>query len=259
MSDDKAPLAIRLGDELLARGDMPPTGPGLDSLDSPWSLAAGTLLGLYALKRRDLAGLFLAGVGAGLVYRGAQQNDLLNGGWLRRLLNTRNKRLVPFERQMIVDRPPNEVYRFWRNLENLAIYMPRLRDVRPIDDRRSRWQLKITDSLRLQWTSELVEDRPDELIVWRVCEPSDIYHEGWISFEPLRDGLSTRVVLRVYLLAPAGALGARIVTWLQELPVRYYSGELERFRTILDSSNIDETGSPELLTSNDEPHDPADL
>lgn len=259
MTDNDRDLAIRPGDELLAQNETPPTGPGLESLTSPMSFVAGGLLGLWALKRRDLVGLFAAGVGAGLIYRGAEQNDLLDGQWLPRLLNTNNRRLVPFERQMIVDRPPEDVYRFWRNFENLAIFMPRIRDVRPLDDDHSRWQLKITDTLRLTWTSELVEDRPDELIVWRVSEPSDIYHEGWISFAPLRDGRSTRLTVRLYLLAPGGEVGAKILEWLQELPVRYFSGELERFRTIAEASRIDDDASPQLIDPTDDTPDPAEL
>lgn len=255
--DDKDQLATRSGDELLANTTtLPATGPGLDKIDSPMSFVAGGLLGVYALKRRDLVGLFAAGVGAGLIYRGAEQNGLLDGGWLRRLLNTKNRRLVPFERQMIIDRPPEDVYRFWRNFENLAIFMPRIRDVRPLDEERSRWQLKITDALRLEWVAELIEDRPGELIVWRVSEPSDIYHEGWISFEPLRDGRSTRLTVRFYLLAPGGEIGARLLEWLQELPMQYFSGELERFRTIVESSQIDEVRAPDLAESIDETPDP---
>lgn len=245
MSDPTSDTELSPGDEQLARTAPPPTGPGLDELDDPFSLVAGGLLGLYALKRRDLAGLFAAGVGAGLLYRGVRQNGLDNGGWLKKLLNTNNRRLVPFERTIIVDRSPDDVYRFWRNFENLAIFMPHIRDVRPLDDDRSRWQLKLSDTLRLEWTAELVDDEPDRLLVWRVCEPSDLYHEGWISFEPLRDGRSTRQTIRLYLLAPGGDLGARIVKRLHELPMRFFSGDLQRFRTILESSQLDESSTVE--------------
>ncbi len=217
--------------------DLPVSKPGLTDLERPTSLIVGGLLGLYALKRRDLVGLFAAGVGLGMAYRGAQQNNLLNGGWLKRLLNTGNRQLVPFERQLIIDCPPQETYQFFRQPDNLAVYLPHIRDVRVLDKTRSFWKLVLTEKLNLEWTAELVEDEPNRLLAWRVCEASDLYHEGWVRFEPLRAGQSTRVTTRVYLMAPGGRAGARLVEWLEELPLRYFSRDLQRLRTVLESQS----------------------
>jgi uncharacterized membrane protein len=217
--------------------DLPSKKPGLTDLEQPTSLIVGGLLGLYALKRRDLVGLFAAGVGLGMAYRGAQQNDLLNGGWLKRLLNTGNHQLVPFERQLIIDRPPGETYQFFRHPENLGVYLPHIRDVQIVDDQRTHWRLALTEKIKLEWTAELIEDEPDHFLAWRVCEASDLYHEGWVRFEPLRGGDSTRLTTRIYLMAPGGRAGARMVQWLEELPLRYFSRDLQRLRTVLESES----------------------
>lgn len=228
--------AVYPGDQTLRRKEPPSSSAGLEHIDHPGSFIAGGLLGIVALKRRDLAGLFAAGVGIGLLYRGARQNGLLDGDLMRRLLHTRARRLVPFERQLIVDRPPSAVYRFWRDLENLAVYLPRIRDVRIIDDTRSHWQLKLTDALHLEWTAELVEDEPGRRMVWRTTEDSDLYHDGWVTFEPLRDGQSTRVTIRLYIRAPGGDTGAKLLAWLQDLPLRYFSADLQTMRSVLETN-----------------------
>ena len=212
---------------------------GLENLPHKGPLIAGGLLALFGLKRRGLLGIFSAGVAAGLLFRGARDNGLLKGGWKRHLMHTSPQRLVPFQRQIIIDRPVADVYRFWANLENLAIFLPHLRDIRPLDERRSHWQLKLSENLSLHWTAELLHQTPLELVVWRVQQPSDLYHEGWVRFTPLRDGASTMMTLRVYLLAPGGKVGATLVQWLERLPVRFFASDLQRFREIMEASTID--------------------
>lgn len=247
MSDNEslAP-AIQRGDEILARQPLPTSSQGLEHLAHPSSLIAGGLLGMYALKRRDLVGLFAAGIGAGLLYRGAEQNGLLNGNLLRRILHTKTEQFVTFERQLIIDRPPADVYRFWRNLENLAIFMPHIRDVHYLDDRRSRWQFKITDARYLEWTAELVEDEAQRLLVWRTVAPSDLHHRGWVHFAPRREGRSTQQTIRLHVLAPGGRAGARLVQWLHDIPARHFTRDLQHFRSIMESSayNPDEALAP---------------
>lgn len=226
-------------DELTAfPGDLPAPQGGFDDLPSPLPLVAGGLLGLYALKRRDLAGLFAAGIGAGLLYQGAQQNDLVDGGWLPRLLKTRNRRTVPFERQIIIDRPPEMVFEFWRNPQKLAVYLPHIRDVRIVGDGDvTRWQLKLTDALRVEWTAEVHIDESTRRIAWRTRPPSDVHHEGTVDFQPLRDGKSTKMTIRLHMLAPGGKAGAKIVEWLEEFPYRFFAEDLQRLRSVVESDD----------------------
>lgn len=212
---------------------------GLENLPNKGPLIAGSLLALYGLKRRGLLGLFAAGAAVGLFFQGARRNGLLQGGWKRHLMHTSPRRLVPFTRQIIIDRPVGDVYRFWSNLENLAIFLPHLRDIRPLDDRRSHWELKLRENLSVQWTAELLHEDPEELVVWRVQEPSDLYHEGWVRFSSLRGGASTMMTLKVYILAPGGNAGAQFFKWLERLPIRFFATDLERFRRIMESSAID--------------------
>jgi uncharacterized membrane protein len=230
------------GEDILRRHPIPGTDAGLEKLPNKLPFLIGAAVALFGVKQRGLVGLFSAGVSMGLMYQGARQNGLLDGGWKRHLLHTRSHRLIPFGRQMIYDEPPELVYERWRNLDDLAIYMPSIRDIEILDERRSRWSLKVADNLCLHWTAELLEDRPD-LMVWRVEEPSDLYHEGWIRFEPLRNGRSTRVTLRLYLLAPGGDLGAHLVRRLEALPLRYFADDLQRFRQVVEGRLEDLTDS----------------
>lgn len=208
---------------------------GLESLPHKLPFLASGAAALYAARKRGIPGLFSAGVALGLLYHGARQNGLNKGGWKRRIMHTKPQKLVPFDRQVIIDRSPDEVYRFLRNLENLAVFLPGVRDVKIMDDQKSHWKLRLAENLHIQWTAKIIEERPGQLLVWKVCDTSDLYHEGWITFEPLRSGHSTRVTIKVYLMAPGGKLGARFVEWLKQLPIRYFTRDIQRLRNIIES------------------------
>lgn len=233
------PPIVHPGDQVLQSKKSPRPRLGFEHLPKPGGLIAGGLVGLYALKRRGLAGLFAAGVSAGLLYRSAHYNGLTNGGWLRRLMHTGATEMVPFEHRMLIDRPPEQVYQFWRNAENIAVYLPRVRNVEYLQPSLTRWQLKLTDALRVQWTAELMEDRPGELLVWRTRNPSDLEHEGWVEFEPRRDGKSTQMTVRLYLLAPGGKPGAQALEKLRRGPIQFFSDDLQRVRQVLESDEFE--------------------
>lgn len=224
-----------LAEQALKREPLNFHGEGLEALPHKLPLLASGAAALYAAKKRGLPGLFSAGLALGLLYHGARQNGLHKGGWKQRIMHTKPQKLIPFERQLIIDRSPEEVYRFLRDLENLAVFLPGVRDVKLLDGDKSRWQLRLAEGFFVQWTAQIIEDQPGRLVVWKVCQASDLYHEGWITFEPLRASNSTRVTLKVYLLAPGGKFGARLVEWLQQLPIRYFTRDIQRLRNIIES------------------------
>ena len=48
--------------------------------------------------------------------------------------------------------------------------MAHLESVRELDDRRSYWKARAPLGLTVEWTAEIVEERPNELISWRSVE-----------------------------------------------------------------------------------------
>ena len=80
---------------------------------------------------------------------------------------TRRPRGIRIQKAITIDRPLDEVYRFWRNFENLPRFMEHLERVRVLDARRSRWVARAPGGASVEWTAELIEDQPNESIVWR--------------------------------------------------------------------------------------------
>src|SRR5205814_5243518 len=87
-----------------------------------------------------------------------------------------------------VDRPREEVYRFWRNFENLPRFMEHLESVRVLDERRSHWKARAPAGATVEWDAEIVEDRPNELIAWRALHKADVPNAGSVELVPAPKG-----------------------------------------------------------------------
>src|SRR4051812_22284164 len=77
------------------------------------------------------------------------------------------------KKSIIINRSPEELYRFWRDFENLPRFMNHLESVRVLDDKRSHWVAKAPAGTSVEWDAEIIEDRPGELIAWRSLAGSE--------------------------------------------------------------------------------------
>ena len=114
------------------------------------SMLGAGMLAAYALKRRDRGGGIAALAGAGLLYRGATGHchayEALGVSTARERSHARGTGIVAdrgsdtrqqlggargihLEEAMTINKPIAEVYRFWRNFENLPSFMQHLESV----------------------------------------------------------------------------------------------------------------------------------
>lgn len=97
---------------------------------------------------------------------------------------------------LTINRPPTEVYAFWRDLPNLARMVGHVTRVDEIDDRRSRWVVAGIGADEVEFVVEIVRDDPPRLIAWRVGDEL-LTHEGMVEFRPAPGDRGTEVRSRV--------------------------------------------------------------
>src|SRR2546423_15259654 len=95
------------------------------------------------------------------------------------------KRALKIEQAIAVNRPPADLYSFWRNLENLPKVMSHLLSVQQGLDGRSHWVAKAPAVSVVEWDAQVINDLPDELIAWRSLEGSDVDNTGSVHFVSL--------------------------------------------------------------------------
>ncbi len=230
------------------------SGRNISDVERWLSMAAGVGLAAYGASRRRASGWALAGMGALLFRRGmtghCQTYEMLGfntagtGEDTRRAL--RGSAGVTVDESVIINRQVSELYRFWRNLENLPRFMSHLESVERITDTLSRWRAKGPAGRVVEWNAEIINEVPDKVIGWKSIEGSDVVSAGSVNFDPVGPA-STRVRVRLQYSPPGGKLGAAVARLLGNDPATEIREDLHRFKQI-----VEEGENAELRTKNSE-------
>lgn len=138
------------------------------------------------------------------------------------------------ERSVIVDRPPEDLFHFWRNFTNLPRFMDNLEAVTVLDEDRSHWVAKGPAGTRVEWDAAIHNEIEDELIAWRSLPGSDVDQAGSVHFVPTGDGLTeVRVVLRYR--PRTGKVGDLVAKLFGEDPAQQIGEDLRRFKQVVES------------------------
>ncbi len=141
-------------------------------------------------------------------------------------------------RTVTINRPRNEVYAFWHNLENLPKFMENIVSITPLDSRRSHWVVTAPGGKTVEWDSLIVEDIPGQLIAWKSAEGADITHSGHIEFRDAQGNRGTEVTATILYDPPAGALGKIVARLFQEEPKIQSRRDLRRFKQLMETGEI---------------------
>jgi uncharacterized membrane protein len=136
-----------------------------------------------------------------------------------------------------VERPRQEVYEFWRNVENLPRFMRHLESVRRMDDRRSVWTARGPKGFKtLTWEAEVTEEQPGEMIAWQSLPGGDVENAGRVLFEP-GPGADSSVVRVELEYRPSGMAGAAAAL-LNPILSQMIREDIRRFRSLLETGEI---------------------
>jgi uncharacterized membrane protein len=139
---------------------------------------------------------------------------------------------------LIINRAPEELYRYWHDFENLPNIMKHLESVRVRDERRSHWVAKAPAGTSVEWDAEITEDRPNELIAWRSLEGSQVENSGSVRFQPAPGNRGTIVRVEINYTPPGGALGALAAKLFGEEPGQQAQESLRTFKQLVETGEV---------------------
>src|SRR5580765_4346954 len=224
--------------ENLRRPQIAVNGINVGKTERLVSAIAGAAVIALALRRRRLRGLLFP-LGGTLLSRAVTGRCPVNRALGRN--TAKADRVSPVvrgegikvERTIIVNRPREEVYHFWRQLENLPRFMDHLESVTVLDEDRSHWVAKAPAGTKVEWDASIQDEIEYELIAWRSLPGSDIDNAGSVHFIPAGDGTELRVVLSYD--PPAGRVGAAVAELLGEEPEQQVEEDLRRFKQVMEA------------------------
>lgn len=216
------------------------------------SVIFGSALAAYGLKMRSVGGAILGAVGGALVWRGATGRCPVYGslGISSAREDHDSNVSVPYgkgvrvEKAVTINAPPEQIYAFWRNFENLPRFMHNLEAVTVHDGMRSHWVAKGPAGSKVDWEAEIINEIPNELIGWRSIDGSKVDNAGSVHFTRVGDrGTEVKVVLRYD--PPAGVLGAAVSRILGEDPAMNVQEDLRRLKMLIETGEVATTeGQP---------------
>lgn len=220
-------------------------------LQQPGLLAmAGTALMFAMGSRRSPAMRLALTVAAGsLLYQGVTGRSPMQA--LAPLLKRgrSEKGHLYVTTSVMIARPTQELYEFWRNFENLPRFMKHLENVQVYDPLHSHWRAKAPAGMNVEWDAEVTRDIPGQEISWRALPGSDVENWGTVRFRQAIDGRGTDVQVKMNYRPPGGKLGAAIAALFGEEPQQQVEDDLQRLKKMLEAGEIGATPSSQTTQS----------
>ena len=203
----------------------------LEPAEQRFSIVSGTLVLFGGLRRRSLPMILGGGF---LLYRGIRGYCPVYRA-LERSLGISLTDGLSFEESITVNKPVEQVYALWRQVDNLPRFMLHLESVTPTYGNRSHWVARITAPFRLEWDATITDEETNKRISWCSLPGSDVHHAGSVFFHTLRAHRGTEVKLIFKYQPPAGSAGAAVAKLLNLVTKNQIQADLRAFKAVAET------------------------
>ena len=133
-----------------------------------------------------------------------------------------------------VGAPVEQVYDYWKTLENLPQFMKNIEEVRPTGPDTTHWVIKGPLGYRVEFDAKTTQDKPNEAIGWN-SENGDVQTSGQVRFEEVSPDRTRVEVQMNYWDTPGGAL-ERLPQGSTSGPKANLEQDLRNFRDIMEGT-----------------------
>lgn len=192
-----------------------------------------------------VGGTALALTGGALIVRAAKARNTASGnGDHSPSASVGHNEGVRVEKTVTINKSAEELYRFWRNFENLPRFMDHLESVRVQDDTHSHWKAKAPAGKSVEWDAVIINDIANELIAWK-STGADIANAGSVRFRTAPGGRGTEVTVNLEYDPPVGKAGMLVAKLFGEEPTQQVQDALRHFKEMMEAGEIPTTaGQP---------------
>jgi uncharacterized membrane protein len=155
------------------------------------------------------------------------------------------KHFTKVTRSVTVNKPAEEIFGFWRKLENLPLVADNLVSVTQTTSTESHWVTKGPFNSTLEWDAEITREEKNRLLSWRTKEGSPVEHVGEIAFVAAPGGQGTEIRLTVEYVLPAGFVVSKLAGMSGRGPEQQAARQLGRFKALMEVGEVPTTeGQP---------------
>ncbi|HJS19225.1 MAG TPA: SRPBCC family protein [Anaerolineales bacterium] len=222
--------------------ERPPSFVNVGKAERGVSIAAGLAMISYLLTRRPSIKMGLpVGLEAGyMLYRGATGHCLIYQAMEINRSGAGNKG-IQAQRSVTVNLPREQLYRIWRNFENLPRFMKHLQRVdaeEASSGKQSHWVAKAPFGREIEWDAEITEELENETLAWRSLPGSIVESMGRVQFSDAAAGRGTILSVSMQYNPPAGSMGAAVARLFGEEPGQQLRDDLRHFKQMMEAGEI---------------------
>ena len=149
----------------------------------------------------------------------------------------RNEQTI--EASVTIQRPVEEVFRVYRDVQNLPRFLGDVMDIELIGPATSRWTIQGPLGIRTHWTMQVTEERINELIRYQTVT-LPLLRTSWdIHFAPGSEAGETEV--REVMKVPLGRLGRAALALLGKFPAEEVHANLHRLQQVIETGRVTDT------------------
>lgn len=186
------------------------------------ALIGGSALAIYGITRRSPFGVALAASGGTIAVLSANRAQASESCAATSIL---------------VNCSPQEVYRFWRDIENLPRFMNRLETVSDLGNGRSRWVALGPGGRSIHWDTEITSEGENEHIAWRSLPGSDVQVDGRVEFRQAPAGRGTLITANI-VYSPSLATNKTFAKFLNKGASFMLRQDLRRLEALMEAGEI---------------------
>jgi uncharacterized membrane protein len=203
----------------------------LDNVDPLISIFSGSYLIFLAIRKGNYP---LGFAGSYLLFRGSEKMGKTPGKSMFSKIFSKGKN-VNVRTSIIVNRPVAEVYKAWRKLENLPLFMDHLTKVKVLDELTSEWETNLPGNVgTISWVSEIVNDIPNDRIGWQSKEDSFIKTAGNVHFVDI-GGTSTEIHAVISYHPPMGPINEGAAKLLSPFFEEMVTNDIRNFKDYIEN------------------------
>jgi uncharacterized membrane protein len=143
---------------------------------------------------------------------------------------------IHVEHSMLIHKRAAQLFRYWRDLENLPKFMEHLESVALREEGISHWVARGPAGMKFEWDAHIINEVEDKLIAWQSLKGADVATAGSVTFDESDAG--TVVHVHLQYSPPGGKLGAAIAYAFGEEPNLQVQEDLRRFKWLMETGAI---------------------
>ncbi|HJV36129.1 SRPBCC family protein [Geomonas sp.] len=198
--------------------------------------AALALSGLRSLTRKHyLPGLAMMAAGGLVFYRG--KTGHCEAYHAMGVDTAHSEGGLRIEKVITINRPRQQVYDFWHQLENLPRFMHHLDSVQMTGERTSHWKARAA-GMTVEWDAESTDEQPGREISWRSTGEAELPNQGVVQFSDAPGDRGTELKVIVDYYPPGGAAGKVTAKLMRAINAQQLEEDLKRLKQLLETGEV---------------------